>query len=757
MANPYFNAEYYLLTNQDVYNAGFTLANAEQHYLQYGASEGRKPAPWFDATYYVTQNPDLLALEANQLFAHFTTYGMGEGRAPSAEAQITDANLLAYAKGNADLATAFGVDAGATELTAAQKSGLTKHFYEYGYKEDRPASPFQADTTPGQTFTLTEAVQNLTGTAGDDLFIAGVTGGGAGGATLTAGDKIDGAGGTDTIELFGNANAGAFFGAQIKSVEVVKAQLANVGGVALDVSANADVQQAWLINGTTGANTVNLTKAQVAGLQGTVGTTATLSFTNSSAAAGDVASLTLDGAVATAGVTINNIETLNVNASGANRIGTLTDAALTTLNVQGTGSVSATVSSAVLSTVDASAASGNQVLNLAASAAVNQNIKTGSGNDVITTTYAGLASADNIDLGAGNDSLRFTDNATFNTTATKARLSNVKNVEQLGVVGATAALTVDGDFVSQNSFYAEGTTARVALTNVADGASLGFGVTDIAANATGINTVGMKLGASTVNVTLTGTSNGASVVGGAVATLGDGLTVTGSSSINVTSTGVVGQPNNILDLTAADNQSIIVSGAQNLTLTTAAATGTTGFKIDGSGFTGGLTVAGTIAADSITGGAGNDRITGDSGTTTAADVLTGGAGADTFVYNGTAANLFTGSLAVAGSYDKITDFVAGTDKIALVNTGTAVTSVSLTTVNVATADDVAGLLTAIGTQVAASAGAAASAGLINVAAGALAGTYVLVNDAAAAAAATDTLIDVTGITGTLTTADFVFA
>ena len=102
----------------------------------------------------------------------------------------------------------------------------------------------------------------------------------------------------------------------------------------------------------------------------------------------------------------------------------------------------------------------------------------------------------------------------------------------------------------------------------------------------------------------------AAVVGGVVATAGDGLAVTGSATINVKSTGTDGQPNNVLDLTAADNQSVVVTGSQNLTLTAKAATGTTGFSIDGSAFTGKLTVSGTAAGDIIKGGSAADTITG---------------------------------------------------------------------------------------------------------------------------------------------------
>lgn len=52
MANPFFDAAFYLAKNPDVAAAGYTLATAEQHYNQYGAFEVRAANPWFDAKAY---------------------------------------------------------------------------------------------------------------------------------------------------------------------------------------------------------------------------------------------------------------------------------------------------------------------------------------------------------------------------------------------------------------------------------------------------------------------------------------------------------------------------------------------------------------------------------------------------------------------------------------------------------------------------------------------------------------------------------
>lgn len=95
--------------------------------------------------------------------------------------------------------------------------------------------------------------------------------------------------------------------------------------------------------------------------------------------------------------------------------------------------------------------------------------------------------------------------------------------------------------------------------------------------------------------------------------------------------------------------------------TTAASTGTThryGFNAtDTSGHqTGGTGVAvlGSDGNNTLAGGTGDDVIAGGRGN----DVLTGGSGADTFAF----------TRPIAGSSDRITDFVSGTDKLAFDHT-----------------------------------------------------------------------------------------
>ncbi len=76
------------------------------------------------------------------------------------------------------------------------------------------------------------------------------------------------------------------------------------------------------------------------------------------------------------------------------------------------------------------------------------------------------------------------------------------------------------------------------------------------------------------------------------------------------------------------------------------------------------TITGNAGADTLTGGAGNDTLLGGIG----ADILYGGLGTDTLT-GGDGADMFVfDSILSTNNIDKITDFVVGTDKIALSST-----------------------------------------------------------------------------------------
>ena len=75
----YFNIKWYLETYPDVAEAGF---HPVEHYLLYGAAEGRLPSPDFDGKWYLIRYPDVEKAGLNPL-VHYETYGKGEGRVVS--------------------------------------------------------------------------------------------------------------------------------------------------------------------------------------------------------------------------------------------------------------------------------------------------------------------------------------------------------------------------------------------------------------------------------------------------------------------------------------------------------------------------------------------------------------------------------------------------------------------------------------------------------------------------------------------------
>ena len=74
-----FDAEWYLQTYADVKESG---ANPAEHYLKFGAAEGRRPSAEFDGNWYLQRYPDVAESGVNPLL-HFIKFGSNEGRIAS--------------------------------------------------------------------------------------------------------------------------------------------------------------------------------------------------------------------------------------------------------------------------------------------------------------------------------------------------------------------------------------------------------------------------------------------------------------------------------------------------------------------------------------------------------------------------------------------------------------------------------------------------------------------------------------------------
>ncbi len=82
-----------------------------------------------------------------------------------------------------------------------------------------PSTVDDANTSTGQTFTLTTGIDDFTGTAGDDTFKAINDDNGTGDNTLNLGDSINGGNGNDTISATVNDDVLSFAGVDVTNIE----------------------------------------------------------------------------------------------------------------------------------------------------------------------------------------------------------------------------------------------------------------------------------------------------------------------------------------------------------------------------------------------------------------------------------------------------------------------------------------------------------------------------------------------------------
>lgn len=228
--------------------------------------------------------------------------------------------------------------------------------------------------------------------------------------------------------------------------------------------------------------------------------------------------------------------------------------------------------------------------------------------------------------------------------------------------------------------------------------------------------------------------------------LGADFAMQNIGTLNIAAQNTAAMTVNLTGAKISGLKTISISGAPTAGVTLTDTAGFTAFgvtKIDASGLIGAdakFTVDASAATKGLTiiGGAAADKIIGGSG----ADVLTGNGASDTFVVTNV----------TAGKIDKITDFEAGSDKIA---TGASNTTAAVNYTDkgefavstYATLDDV--LVTfATGKANATVVKEAYSFVYDNK-------TYVLIdNGTTGYDKATDSVVEITGYTGTLTAADF---
>ena len=471
-------------------NAGMT---SYEHFLAYiGDAENISPNAMFNVAEYLKSKADqlnalgeektdwteadvLAAFNAAGLSAwdHYTQFGMYEGVNPSNQFDTSDYLEAKLAQLQADEPDKnWTMD---SMLDTFKEAGLNplEHYTQFGSDEglsvpvpadERVITDFDPYTpsNPGETFTLTTAVDTITGTANDDV-INGVVSSLSADRTLNPEDSIDGAEGNDTLNVSMQGNFSGFTTGSMVNVE--KVVLTNEGSIARSFSAKGiDGVDTWTLNDKGAA--VNLTDLSAAGItvnvQGLAQSSTTIGFT-ADAVKGDNDALTLglnnvgtakDGNTAAkyVGVTANGIENLAVKVTDDSYVD-LSKAGSKTVTASGAGDLDVNHVAATLTSFDASALSGNVKANL--SGATLSTVKGGSGDDTITVDH--LTANAVIEGGAGNDSLILN-----NVSGTlQPTMSGFENVTAVG-----GTLTISGKNVSDFNSLTVQNGANVTLANV---------------------------------------------------------------------------------------------------------------------------------------------------------------------------------------------------------------------------------------------------------------------------------------------------
>ena len=651
-----------------------------------------------------------------------------------------------------------------------------------------------------RAITLTNSADNIVGTAGNDK-IGGTNS--AAGVQFSAADTIDGGAGEDTLVLDLNANYNG--GATIKNVEILQVTIDEGTGGAAAFDANGISGLTKIVRTAGDANGVafnNVSSLAALEINNTASNTTVSYLETAVAGATDSVAVTLNNVTGGAQVNINSatantagVETVAVTATGLASNVTLrsNDTSVSKVTVAGSSNLTLTVGTNVTTTattIDATGYTGQ--LTLAGMGAANHTITGGSGNDRFQFG-ANFTNADKVDGGDGVDTLS-ANGAQLAAITTK--LADVKNIETLELaddVGTTATTVNAANFGSI-------TNVRIVDQGTAAAAAVTFnGLTAAAAGASNNirfdGDLGANTGAYTFNITGAtdpATANAVTLdMRGGTTTATSTINLAGVETITIDASNATGTQ--LFNLGAASLKTLTVKGIQAVDID-GAALGANVESVDASGLTvGGLNVAlnGTAAtganivgsgqADLVLGsnlkdiislGGGADTVIASGGQ----DVITLGAGADNFNI-GTAGAVAAATTVIGANgvnVVKITDFVAGTDKINLQyvaltgvtfdGTGDAVApmadAISNTTAVNSLADvytQLAASLTAGTFAASAAAGTATVARVVEFTQGDAAGKYLVINDTTAGfTAATDIVINVTGVTGTISAADFGF-
>ena len=434
----------------------------------------------------------------------------------------------------------------------------------------------------GKTFTLTQGLDTITGTSGNDTINAfafnSVTG--ANTTTLQSVDTIDGGAGTDTLNIevkdpdtttAASTDFNDVIQGTIKNVEII-----NINNTAAETAAAVDASKfvgATAINQIAKAAAVtNLAVGTTAGFNGTssaVSVTAAATAASASVALASVVETA--SSVAISGAALNAV---NVTGTVVDGVDAGTDVASLAVGVTvGTDVQTVSVNTAVATTltvadanaatknvtaVDASASTGAVTYaglvtdTSAATTYAAQSVKTGAGNDVVSLVTATLAAATgvtavagSVSTGAGNDQITVTTTGSGETVVDAGAGDDQVSITGRGTGKLTVNLGEGNDRFSTTGVAINGTdvidagagsdTLSLSLVGSANiGAFSNFDAFDVAGMAKTLdvdilaakNTVSEFVGSATAGAAAALTNVGAGVNFRATGDMGTANTLT---------------------------------------------------------------------------------------------------------------------------------------------------------------------------------------------------------------------------------------
>ena len=543
------------------------------------------------------------------------------------------------------------------------------------------------------TGTASSVGDNLSGGTGADTFtMAG---------NLTVLDTIAGGDGTDAMTISAATLDAAF--TKVTSVETLTSTAGvTLGALALaaGITSVTETGTVTVGSGFTSALTVTMVGV-VADVIGT-GYTGALTVKATDVAAGITVNDTITGGSGTADtiqfnnttqtaveaaadiINVSAIENFTVSGSTTNgltvTLGDVNIAAAKSLTISGSNLTTGVLTvNGILETngslIVVGGGGADQITGTAST--LGDNLSGGTGIDTFFMVTTNLTSADTVAGGDGTDIM------SMSTTApvlTDTSFTNISSVETLTVTTALAQTYTLGALamasglatITGSGANIDTVTVGAAFTNALTlNIATGVDVITGSASAAALTIATLAASVTATDVLIGGTSTGdvlkLTADNGTAAT--DLMAGIETITIVAATTATIGITMGANDLQIAAGKTLVVNGAA-LTDTAAALTFTgTASELDGSlsitGGNGNDSLTGGGFTDTLIGGIGNDTITGG----LSADVLTGGVGNDTFVYTSVSVAASSGT-----AYDSITDWTSAADKLQVTLDYSALTS-----------------------------------------------------------------------------------